>query len=1733
MMYPRILRSLLILMIATSGLFAQNGGTALAFDGVDDFLLTKAGSGSGLDFSGSSNLTVSFWIYPNNPLSPVSQQLFHKEHSGGLTVQYNIYMVDGVLCARIDKFTVGNHFMIGPSPVITQSKWYYVSLVKSGSTFSLFVDGVLYATSIIPAAQLSAATSTSDIFFGRHGDAPGSQFFNGKIDDIKIWNTGRQPDELRHDMYATETSSTPGLFLYLPLDEGAGQSPADLGAAPANVVTLGALASAETTDPSWVVSSAHAGPGHALQLDGVDEKATVSGLNLNSTDLTFEFWAKVTPGSAQQVVFAQGTASPNSYLHMGFKSPAAPTNPNGFFINFFNNELSVPVGATDAFWNHYAASYNRTTGERKLYRNGVLLATDTVAASLSSSGLAHLGSANGPSEYFNGQLDEFRIWQSVRSQEEIVANMNHSIKSNSSDLYVYYRFDQSPEASQNVLINSVSTGFGGSTTNIEGNSDFVTSTAFHTWIGGVDNQSINPSNWSTGLTPSNNDNVGFDVSTALTNPANIMASSVFRNATFTATGTTLQGSLGILGSLGLAVPFDFNGKMVSVSLIGSLNETGSNIASNGDFLSSRNINAPNNENVAGFGASLTSATNLGVTMVKRSHTAQTFGSGSGIKRSYSFSPTTNSGLNATLVMRYDDSELNGNTESALRFVKSTDNGSTWSLVSGTLNTTDNTFTVTGENSLGLYTAYAYVAPVINLTAPASASTGLTLTPTLTWTVTSGVGPYNVTVKIYSNAAMTTLVHSANAGPVLTYDVPGGVLNYNTRYWWKIEVTDGVGGVTSSSSRTFTTLLATPALASPATEFESPVMSPDLSWTMDNRKSNVRYKLLVGAAPGLTAAANTNVTSANNPGTLTLNPTGLAVATKYWWTVQAEVNDGTADNNGEFKVAAPERTFYTPLDVLNKPYNGVTGLTLEPYFTWDDVLFETGYELRISTAGGSQSAFDAGVIFTDLNIPANTDSLAYNENTVNEGPGSQYPFPLDPNTKYYWQLVAKDGSVAIKSPIWHFTTYPAVTVSQHNPANGDTVYLNSLMFTYGINQATTGLKFKLQVKSGSVTPVKTDWLTSNYSGVSAGLFQTVNLLGGTKYFWRIVLLNDANEVMAYSPTSMFTTSGGATVPYPSWPVGDPLVYTNSPMLHWYTAGYSPDVTFDLIVRTDSTSLINAYSVTNVSDIYHLISTNLTPGTRYFWAVRSVYKRGTPDEAVSSYSFWQSFRTNGAGTLVVPNPSYPTDNLLVYTTAPYFYWWLGQDGTGLTYELQYSLNSNFSSPVTVGSIPDLFTQISGLTPGAIYYWRVRSYNGSAYSGWSVADTFAIAGGVANGYASLNWPTGNPTVYTTMPTLSWYLEGSPLGITEYEVRWKVGSNSSNWNSDYTGFTTVSGVYNTSYTFTVPFTEGQVIYWAVAASNGSSHSAWAEDHFTIYSGATPGAPVISWPSGNAIVYTVDPQLSWWVNGSTSGIVGYQVVYSYSDVFFPAATTTLYSTDTWVNASNLVQGATYFWKVRAHFGGGSYGAFSAVDTFTVNPGPFNPVTPIVGGPNNVMISTTSPVLSWVLPVAPPAGITYELEVADNQEFTNAMIFQNLTAARQSLQGLAPNKSYFWRVRSKMQTEGNSYSFYSTMGRFRTADGATDIKESVELPKEFNISQNYPNPFNPSTMIRFAVPADMNVKLDVYNTLGEKVAELVNGPMTAGTYEVPFNAATLPSGIYFYRIEAGSNVAIRKMILMK
>jgi hypothetical protein len=93
--------------------------------------------------------------------------------------------------------------------------------------------------------------------------------------------------------------------------------------------------------------------------------------------------------------------------------------------------------------------------------------------------------------------------------------------------------------------------------------------------------------------------------------------------------------------------------------------------------------------------------------------------------------------------------------------------------------------------------------------------------------------------------------------------------------------------------------------------------------------------------------------------------------------------------------------------------------------------------------------------------------------------------------------------------------------------------------------------------------------------------------------------------------------------------------------------------------------------------------------------------------------------------------------------------------------------------------------------------------------------------------------------------------------------------------------------------------------------------------------------------------------------------------------------------------------------------------------------------------------------------------------------------------------------------------------------------ETPTTPGSFTLDQNYPNPFNPSTTIRYGIPVRSRVVLTIFNTLGQEVARLQNGEQDPGVHEVKFEARNLPTGVYFYRLQAGSYIETRKLILLR
>lgn len=114
----------------------------------------------------------------------------------------------------------------------------------------------------------------------------------------------------------------------------------------------------------------------------------------------------------------------------------------------------------------------------------------------------------------------------------------------------------------------------------------------------------------------------------------------------------------------------------------------------------------------------------------------------------------------------------------------------------------------------------------------------------------------------------------------------------------------------------------------------------------------------------------------------------------------------------------------------------------------------------------------------------------------------------------------------------------------------------------------------------------------------------------------------------------------------------------------------------------------------------------------------------------------------------------------------------------------------------------------------------------------------------------------------------------------------------------------------------------------------------------------------------------------------------------------------------------------------------------------------------------------------------------------------------------------------------NSGNNTLTLHNIGNIAGVEQINSNI--PQNFSLYQNYPNPFNPATKIRFDISENSsNVKLAVYNTLGEQVSLLINEALKAGSYEIDFDGSRLSSGVYYYRIVSGSYYDMKKMVIVK
>ena len=182
---------------------------------------------------------------------------------------------------------------------------------------------------------------------------------------------------------------------------------------------------------------------------------------------------------------------------------------------------------------------------------------------------------------------------------------------------------------------------------------------------------------------------------------------------------------------------------------------------------------------------------------------------------------------------------------------------------------------------------------------------------------------------------------------------------------------------------------------------------------------------------------------------------------------------------------------------------------------------------------------------------------------------------------------------------------------------------------------------------------------------------------------------------------------------------------------------------------------------------------------------------------------------------------------------------------------------------------------------------------------------------------------------------------------------------------------------------------------------------------------------------------------------------------------------------------------------------------------------------DNATEQSTALTLAWS-PVGDATG--YHLQVATDAAFTTLIVDDDtLTTTAYEFSDLDPSTTYYWQVRATNSAGNGPFSDAHT---FTTASTNT-ATEDPDVPATFHLHANYPNPFNPSTEIRFDLHRPATVSLVVTDLTGRIVAHLADESLPAGPYRYTFDAAHLASGLYLYRLTAGSQTNTRPMLLVK
>ena len=268
---------IMLLMGLCTHLMAQNN--ALDFDGSDDYI-----SITGLSSNGFSGITIEAWVYPHsfndpNPDAMISNVAGHNDASSLLRIGDTDTgeLEDNDIPQFVVRTSSGTKKCSGTTEMQI-NKWYHIAGTYDGSNLRIYVNGILEKT-VAHTGNITNSLSAMEI-----GGSGSDRYYDGLMDEVRIWNDARAQDEIRQNMYREISSPGSNLIAYYKLNETTGTTAIDTKGSYNGTLT-------NMSGNEWQTSPALFGPKQCLGFDGTDDYVALgSGLNITGTNISIEAW---------------------------------------------------------------------------------------------------------------------------------------------------------------------------------------------------------------------------------------------------------------------------------------------------------------------------------------------------------------------------------------------------------------------------------------------------------------------------------------------------------------------------------------------------------------------------------------------------------------------------------------------------------------------------------------------------------------------------------------------------------------------------------------------------------------------------------------------------------------------------------------------------------------------------------------------------------------------------------------------------------------------------------------------------------------------------------------------------------------------------------------------------------------------------------------------------------------------------------------------------------------------------------------------------------------------------------------------------------------------------------------------------------------------------------------------------------------------------------------------------